>query len=158
MTESATATAVEEVRQATDPKAKKTASRSTKRKTVKKKEAKTAARTSSKKKKARSTKAKTAKKKTARKGGTRSRTENGLTPNEKKILGVLAKNKKPLTRADLSKKTGINKGWSRVLGASSKGEDPDSLIGRRLVKCEDYEDVRGYCYVITAAGRKAVGK
>lgn len=87
-------------------------------------------------------------------------TNGDLTGNETKILTILARANKPLTRADLAAKTGINKGWSKTLGSSSKDNGgmsgKDSLDGRGYVKCELHEGQRSFLYTITARGRKAL--
>lgn len=93
---------------------------------------------------------------------TPARTDNSLTGNEVKILTALFKSGKPMTRADLAKKTGINKGWSRVLGSSTKEDGgmsgDESLEGRGLVKCERHEGERSLSYTITARGKAELAK
>jgi endonuclease YncB( thermonuclease family) len=84
--------------------------------------------------------------------------KSGITGRESTILTTLAKNSKPLTRKQLVEKTGIKAGWSKLLGAPTKGVAPESLEGRGLVKSESQEGVTGVMYSITAAGRKAIGK
>jgi hypothetical protein len=86
-----------------------------------------------------------------------------------RILTTLAKNKAPLTRAQISEKAGVDHAFlSTYLGA----HDPDvrkaneakrgttGLITRGLVKAdEDDRDGRTVVvYVITAAGRAALAK
>jgi hypothetical protein len=82
-----------------------------------------------------------------------------LTGNEVKVLSTLNKNSKPLTRTELSVKTGINKGWSRLLGAATKGTG-DGLENRKLVKCSlpGEGEGRGLVYTITASGKAALVK
>lgn len=103
--------------------------------------------------------------KTASKKNTKAQTngtakaEDGLSPNQIKVLSTLAKAKGPLTRTELATKTGINKGWSRLLGASTKDDSENGgLEAEGLVKVEKPEDSRGLVYTITAAGRKALEK
>src|SRR5262249_17326909 len=71
---------------------------------------------------------------------------DALTANEAKVLGALAKAKAPLTRKDLAAATGINKGWSRLLGAATRegggAAGKDGLEARGLVKCEPGGDTR----------------
>lgn len=88
--------------------------------------------------------------------------KNGtLTGNEAKVLKALSSGA-VLTREELRRKTGINKGWSRMLGASSKedgGAAGDaSLEGRGLITSDRPEGERAFSYKLTAAGRKALEK
>lgn len=102
--------------------------------------------------------------KKASKKNTASQTEGkakgDLTGNEIKVLSLLAKAKAPMTRGELSFKTGINKGWSRLLGAFTEGKGHgDGLEDRGLVTTHVApEGERGVRYTITAAGRKALAK
>lgn len=87
----------------------------------------------------------------------------GLTGNETLTLTALSKSANPMTRDDLRKKTGINKGWSKMLGATSKEDGgaagKDSLCGRGLVKSfVPEEGSRQFRYAITASGKKALEK
>ena len=99
--------------------------------------------------------------KTEAKGNGNGNGAKGLTGNEQKILKALSGGA-ALTRAELRKKTGINKGWSRALGASSKDDGgvagKDSLEGRGYVASDRAEGDRQFTYKITAAGRKALEK
>jgi hypothetical protein len=79
-----------------------------------------------------------------------------LTERETKVLIVLSKAKGDLTRADLSSKTGIVKGWSKLLGSATKEIDPTSLEGRGLVKSSKAEGSASLTYCITPAGKKAL--
>lgn len=86
-----------------------------------------------------------------------------LTGNEVLILAAMVKaGDKPLSRKQLAAKTGINKGWSRTLGASTKDDcgagGSDSLEGRGLIKAAKEEENRFFTYTITAAGRKLLAK
>ncbi len=83
---------------------------------------------------------------------------NELSPNEVKTLKALVKGNKPMSRADLRKATGIQKGWSKLLGSSTKEVAAESLEGRKLVKSEKVEGQRGIVYTVTANGKKAVAK
>lgn len=89
---------------------------------------------------------------------------NKLSENEQKVMTVLAKTKNPLTRGELSAKTGIAKGWSALLGTPTKGADEGSrgdrsLEARGFVKSHMPEEgTRGYTYSLTPAGRKVLDK
>lgn len=87
---------------------------------------------------------------------------NGLSGNEIKTLQALAKSKTALTRNDLRAATGIQKGWSGMLGASTKTVADDTLCGRGYVKdvtdSHPKEGGRSLLYTITANGRKALEK
>lgn len=85
----------------------------------------------------------------------------GVTGREVKVLTALSKAMPDgLTRPQLVKKTGINRGWSRLLGASTKkgfgSAGKTSMEGRGLIRHEKHEDSRAMIYVITATGRKAI--
>lgn len=86
------------------------------------------------------------------------RDEQGLTGNERKVLEVLAKSKRALSRNELSEATGIVKGWAKMLGAATKAEEQgfgdQTLEGRGLVESEKPEEgERGFRYSITPKGR-----
>jgi len=88
-------------------------------------------------------------------------TNGSLTKNEIKVLKVLAKGKAALTRVQLSKRTGINGGWSKLLGAGNYegyGVQGGGLALRGLLLIEGEEDSRILSYTITAKGRKAIAK
>lgn len=76
------------------------------------------------------------------------------------ILKQLINAPTPLTREDLSALTGITKGWSKLLGASTKGDGgvagDTSLTGRGLVHCSQVEGQRALLYTITAKGKAAL--
>lgn len=92
--------------------------------------------------------------KAAAKETTREKAE--LTPNEVKVLTVLSKSKAPMSRQELKKKTGINKGWSRIFGAI-KDNGGDGLQGRKLVTVTmPDEGERGLKYAITALGKQTL--
>lgn len=79
-----------------------------------------------------------------------------------RILSALRKSPIPMTRAELSAVTGINKGWSRLLGAATKEDGgvagSDSLEAKGYVTNRKVEDERAIQYSITASGRKALDK
>ena len=85
-------------------------------------------------------------------------TPDGLNGSHVKILKALSN--KDLTRGQLKDKTGIERGWSKLLGASTKeglgtaGET--SLEGRGLVNSAKIEGQRSMVYSITSAGKKAL--
>jgi hypothetical protein len=80
-----------------------------------------------------------------------------LTSKELVVLGLLAKAPNGLTRGQLATSTGMAKGWSKLLGAATKGADR-GLINKGLVKAElNKEEGREIKYLITPAGRKAAG-
>ena len=55
------------------------------------------------------------------------------------------------------KKTEIQKGWPKLLGAPTKGKPAaDSLEGMGLVQSTKYEGQRSLSYKITPAGKKAI--
>lgn len=88
---------------------------------------------------------------------------NGLTGNEVLILTALSKaGGKPLTRDQLRSKTGIQKGWSRTLGAGTKDDGGvrggESLEGRGYVRSDLPEGSRKLEYTLTPAGKKALDK
>lgn len=86
---------------------------------------------------------------------------NGLTQSKIKTLQEL-RDGMPKTRNDLVEATGIQKGWSKLLGAVTKdnfGGHADSLLALGYVKqLVAEEGVRGTRYQITATGRKALEK
>lgn len=82
----------------------------------------------------------------------------GVSGNELKVLTALLKAGKSLSRNDLAIKTGIRRGWSKMLGAHTKEIKPNTLQGRGLVKAVEVEGERAIQYVVTAAGKKAIEK
>jgi len=89
----------------------------------------------------------------------------GLNVSEMKVLEAL-KDGEARTRNDLRGITGIQKGWSKILGAPTKGVSPESLEGRKFVKSEKHEaqgegDTKtpaGLYYTIMAGGKKVLEK
>jgi len=105
------------------------------------------------------------KKSSAKKAAPKARTKSARTPSsgelngsQVKLLLTLGKSKKEMDRKQLSAKTGINKGFSRLLGAATKDANgvhgSSSLIGLGFVKAEKHEDSRTLTYALTAKGRK----
>lgn len=94
-------------------------------------------------------------------GKAKAERNGGLTGTEVKTLTALAK-VESANRDKLRATTGVQKGWSKILGASSKEDfgstGSDSLCGRGLVKVLQIEGDRQYHYAITPAGRKALEK
>ena len=90
--------------------------------------------------------------------GSRSRRLNGMTPSQVKTLDALTSG--DLNRAQLTDKTGIVKGWSKILGSPNKdgfGADGDtSLEALKYVTSERHEGSRAFTYKITATGKKAL--
>lgn len=84
----------------------------------------------------------------------------GLTGREISVLKALAGATTPLTREHLRGITGINKGFSKLLGAGTKEDGgragADSLGGRGLVSCSKIEGEKALTYTITTAGREAL--
>jgi hypothetical protein len=81
---------------------------------------------------------------------------SGLTKRQHKVLTALASGKE-LSRNELADATGMNKGWSKLLGASTHEEAGDgSLEGLGYIKSARYEGSRSVVYAITAAGKKAL--
>ena len=81
-----------------------------------------------------------------------------LSGNAIKVLQAMkgtAANGKTVTRAQLAEKTGINKGWSKLLGNPTKGGD-HGMEAAGLVKSQKHEGERGLVYFITEKGRKAL--
>lgn len=87
------------------------------------------------------------------------REKGGLSGNKLKVLQQLTKATNGLTRKELSTKTGIKKGFSKMLGAATKSDSENTgMEGDGLVKSQNVEGRRGLVYTITAAGRKALEK
>lgn len=84
-----------------------------------------------------------------------------LTGSEIKILSALTK-VESANRDKLRSATGIQKGYSKILGASTKEDygstGSDSLCGRGYVKVLKIEGERQFRYQISATGRKALEK
>lgn len=103
----------------------------------------------------------TAAKKAAPKKAAPAAKADGLTDVQTRVLTALKNTAsgKGLTRAQLSEKTGINKGWSRILGAYTKddgGANADnSMTGLGLVSSQKMEG-EPVSYYITAKGKKAL--
>lgn len=84
---------------------------------------------------------------------------DSLNGSETKILTALSKASSPMTRDDLRKKTGIQKGYSGLLGSHTKEVQPETLLGRGLVKVSiPAEGQRQHGYEITAKGKKELEK
>lgn len=82
-----------------------------------------------------------------------------LSPKRVRVLEVLARSApNGLTRTELAKKTGLTKGWSKLLGSPTKGKAAvGTLEGDGLVRSEKHEDQHGLLvYRITATGKKAL--
>ena len=86
---------------------------------------------------------------------------HGYNPAQVRALTLL-KHTKPnqgLTRAVLAEKSGVAKGWSRILGAATKdakgASGKSSLMAKGLIQAEKHEG-EPITYVITANGRKAL--
>lgn len=93
--------------------------------------------------------------KPAKKEGAKS--SGDLSPNQVLILQAL-KDGRPRTRAELSEKTGIKKGFSKLLG-TQEGGHPDALEPKGYVKSSPPEEgERGMTYTITAKGKAALSK
>lgn len=91
----------------------------------------------------------------------RARGNGELTGNELKVLTALkgtSAGGKTLSRSKLKEKTGINKGYSKMLGAATKGDMGDGLESRGFVKHVKIEDQRELGYHITAKGTALVSK
>jgi hypothetical protein len=83
----------------------------------------------------------------------------GLANSAVRVLHLLSKSEGGLTRTQLAAKTGVKRGWSKLLGAPTKeGGSSRGLEGRGLVRGSVAEGVRGLVYTITAAGRKELAK
>lgn len=103
-------------------------------------------------------KPKKSKKEKKGKKGKKSKAEgNGqLTNKEHKALSALKKGKE-LTRKEMAEKTGMKKGWSKMLGATTKGPCAStSLEGREFIQSKRYESSRVLHYTITDKGKKAL--
>lgn len=106
------------------------------------------------------------KKTPAKKGGGRRR-YGDLTQTEMKVLECLEDGDSK-TRTTMKEETGIQKGWSKMLGAPTKpdGVGPDTLEGKGYVKHEkldaqgegDNKTPAGFYYKIMAKGQKALEK
>lgn len=99
---------------------------------------------------------KPAKKKTAKKPATKQGSKD-LTKAQHRTLDLLRRTKKGagLTRTQLVERSGITKGWSRVLGAATKDTDPNTLLGKKYVEAHK-EEGESYKYSITERGKKAL--
>jgi DNA-binding MarR family transcriptional regulator len=93
--------------------------------------------------------------KVADKAAAEPKKERGLSPNTVKVLTVLKKHPKGLTRSELSEKTEINKGWAKLLGAPTKGAE-GGLEGAGFVSSEKDEEKKGFVYKVTSKGLKAL--
>ena len=85
--------------------------------------------------------------------------DKDLTPNQIRILEAL--NRKPMTRNELKEKLDMQRGFSKLIGASTLDvEDPNSLEGRGYVKSERVEKDSGAQgpleHSITVTGKKAL--
>ncbi len=81
--------------------------------------------------------------------------EPGLTSKQKRILAFLARQTGWVTRKAMEAKTGP-KGFSKALGAPTRGLTPNSLEALELV--ERYDMKKPFSYRITAKGRTAVSE
>ena len=82
---------------------------------------------------------------------------NGLNGSHIRVLQTL-KGGASMSRAELAEATGINKGWSRILGTTEGGHE-DALEPRGFVKSSvPPEGERGMRYTITASGKKSLEK
>jgi hypothetical protein len=82
-----------------------------------------------------------------------------LTKSEIKILEALkSAGTKELNRDQLIQKTGINNGWSRMLGTPTTEVKPGTLQGRKLINCHKHEGSRVLTYTITTRGKQALSK
>jgi len=88
---------------------------------------------------------------------TRSRSYNGLNGSQIRTLEALSDGKAK-TRVELAEATGINKGWSRILG-TKEGTHEDALEPMGYIKATvPQEGERGMKYTITASGKQALAK
>ena len=86
---------------------------------------------------------------------------DGLTGQQVRILTAVAKAKGNVSYGDVRVATGILKGLSRMMVAtSSKGASyPNSLEGLGLIKSHEAQDNHGrarFCFAVTAKGTKAL--
>lgn len=84
-----------------------------------------------------------------------------ITGNQASILKALDKTKNAngqMTREQIGKATEINKGFSKLIGASDGEPAADTLMGKGYVKTDVVEGDRHVYHAITAAGRKALEK
>jgi hypothetical protein len=80
----------------------------------------------------------------------------GLTKRQVAVLTAL-KGGKEVTRKQLAEKTEIDKGWSKLLGASTQDKvSPDSMEGLGYVKSAQHEGSAQLVYTITSKGTKAL--
>jgi hypothetical protein len=86
--------------------------------------------------------------------------KGGLSGNQRKVLQALAKTTadKTLTRGELAEKTGIERGWSKLLGSPTKDAKDHGMEAEGLVKSQKVEGERGLGYFITAKGKAALAK
>jgi chromosome segregation and condensation protein ScpB len=84
---------------------------------------------------------------------------SGLSDSKVRVLGLLAKTPRGLTRAQLAEKTGIQKGWAKLLGAPSKGKPvKGTLEGDGYVESREPQEDEGrsMVYNITHKGKQAL--
>lgn len=75
------------------------------------------------------------------------------------VLEALGKAKSPLTRAEISEKTGIGSGFTSILGhVNPEAREPQSLAARGYIRPEKRDEAGKDVirWSITAAGRKAL--
>lgn len=78
-----------------------------------------------------------------------------LTPNQRKLLGVIAASKTPTTYKAMRQATGMKKGLSRAVGTPSKqASNPGTLLGRGLVQVVNASVP--FSFVATPAGKAAL--
>lgn len=102
-----------------------------------------------------------AKKPAAKKKAAAPAGKSELSPNQVKVLKAIAAAKHDFTYADIRKKTGIEKGLTKLVAAQSASgaKYPESLEARKLVKAVEVTEGRAsVAYKITAAGKKAAAK
>ena len=83
---------------------------------------------------------------------------NDLTSSQIKTLEAL-NDGTAMTRQELADETGIQKGWSKLLG-KQEDDHEDSLLSKNLVKATVPQEGEGRAmkYMITAAGKQALAK
>lgn len=139
--------------------AKKTAPKKVAKKTAKKAPAKAAKKSETKGKKTPAKKAtKAAPAAKAEKNG---RSSNGIGKPRTAILETLSKYPEGLTRTQIAEKTGINSGFTSLLGHVEADKREDKSLAKEgyiKIQVQDIDGKNVTIYVITAKGRKIVGK
>lgn len=92
---------------------------------------------------------------------TKSKHPSGLSESKLKVLRELNRaGDRGMTRTDLGDRTGIKKGWAKLMGAVTKGTPAEgTLEGDGYVRSQPADEgERGIRYYITKKGKSILGK